>query len=150
LFRLHVEDRTLRGHHPIRAVKTDISYQQDVSGLRVIFRIVAEDAVFSVMDLNVVLGDGDPLFKPGISIRSDFHWRIPKVPKLCTNAWQQGQQAKTKKELPHETAKLNIPTRDIKGGFTARSIKTNPLKCGAKYATHGEIDFFSPRIRWDF
>lgn len=72
------------------------------------------------MDLNVVLGNGDTFLEAGIAVGRDLDGDITKVPELRASAWQQGQQAQNKQELPHEAPKLNTQSDKIKGGFEKR------------------------------
>ena len=95
------------------------------------------------MDLNVVLGNGDTFLEAGIAVGRDLDRDITKVPELRASAWQQGQQAQNKQELPHEAPKLNIQSDKIKGGFEKR-FKTQMVRRGVAWSR-----FASHRIRPD-
>jgi hypothetical protein len=96
LLRFQIKKGALTGQNLIRCVKADVSNEKDITGLGVVFRIVGKDAVFSVVDLNVVLGNSDTFFKAGITIGRDLDGDISKVPELRASAWQQGQHAQNK------------------------------------------------------
>ena len=138
-----IKKGSLAGQNLIRCVKADVSNEKDITGLGVVFRIVGKDAVFSVVDLNVVLGNGDAFLEAGIAVGRDLDGDITKVPELGASAWQQGQHAQNKQELPHEAPKLNIQSDKIKGGFEKR-FKTQVVRRGMAWSR-----FANHRIRSD-
>ena len=101
LLALEVEQGALSAKHLIGTVNSDIADQQDIACVRVVFRIVAKDAVFSVVDLDIVLRNSHALIEARITIRRDLHGRVAEAAKLGANGGKRSQQTKTEKELPH-------------------------------------------------
>ena len=111
LLALEVEQGALAAEHLIGSVNADIADQQDIACVGVVFRIVAEDAVFPVVDLDIVLRDGHALVEARIAIRRDLHGRVAEAAELGTNGGKRSQQTKTEKELPHWGGDTKYPLR---------------------------------------
>ena len=84
LFALEIEKGALARQDLVRRVNPNVADEQDIAGVGVVFRVVAEDAVFAVVDLDIVLGDRDAFVEPSASIGCDFHRKIPETPELRT------------------------------------------------------------------
>lgn len=52
-------------------VQPDVADEEDVAGVRIVLGVIAVDAVVTVMDLNVVLRDGDATLKACVAIGGD-------------------------------------------------------------------------------
>ena len=65
-------------------VNPDISEQQHIAGIRIVFGMIGIDGCPVVMDLHIVIGHCNPVFKTGIAIRSDLNGLIAKISELGT------------------------------------------------------------------
>ena len=97
--------------NPVDILVNPNADQQDIARVGVVFRIVAEDAVFPVVDLDIVFRDGHALVEARIAIRCDFHWRVAEAAELGANGGKRSQQTQTQKELPHWRRDTKYPLR---------------------------------------
>ena len=84
LFALEIKKGALARQDLVRRVNSNVANEQDIAGVGVVFRVVAEDAVFAVVDLDIVLGDRNAFVEPRAAIGCDFHRKIPETPELRT------------------------------------------------------------------
>jgi hypothetical protein len=99
LLAFEVKESALGAKNLLGSVNSNIAYQQDIACVGVVFRIVTENAVFSVVDLDIVLGYRNALVETRITIRRNLHGRVAEVAELGISGCQRSQQ--TEKELPH-------------------------------------------------
>ena len=84
LFAFEIKKGALARQDLVRRVNSNVANEQDIAGVGVVFRVVAEDAVYAVVDLDIVLGDRDAFVEPSAAIGRDFHRKIPETPELRT------------------------------------------------------------------
>ena len=95
LFALQIKQSALPAENLIRGVDPDVANQENIACVGVILRVVAEDAVFSVVNLDVVFSDRDALVEARVAICRDFHGRIAEIAELGAGKRHQKQKAQT-------------------------------------------------------
>ena len=74
-------------------VDPDISNKQDVTGIRIVLRMIGIDGDPPVADLDIVVRDGGSVFKTGITVGRDLDRLVGEVSKLrkkrCRKACRQ-------------------------------------------------------------
>ena len=84
LLGLKIVESPLSIEERVTAVDPDISEQQHIASVGIVFGMVGIDRRSIVMDLHIVIGHCHPVLKPGIAICRDLNGFVTETPELGT------------------------------------------------------------------
>ena len=100
---LEIIECPLTAEEVLTRVDTDIPKEKNIPGIGIVLGVVCIDRQITIANLDVVISNSRPIFKPSISISRDLHRFVREIAKLGT---ERGSGTQKEGQYQKETAHL--------------------------------------------